>query len=188
MRAVETTFLLIRHAESLWNASGRWQGHGDPPLSPRGRGQAARLAARLAAELAAERPQLLFASDLRRAAQTAAALAAALALPVRPDPRLRELDVGAWTGLTREQIGRAAGPRLARFDAGELDLRPGGGETRRELGRRARSALAAIAAEHPGRRIAVVTHQGVVRALLPDAQLAHCQWRRLGVGAIPASE
>ena len=67
----DTSFLLIRHAESTWNAEGRWQGHGDPPLSERGRRQAAGLAH----ELASEPVDLLLASDLVRAAETAAGVA-----------------------------------------------------------------------------------------------------------------
>ena len=47
----ETCFLLIRHAESTWNAAGRWQGHGDPPLSARGVLQAERLAGAIRAVL-----------------------------------------------------------------------------------------------------------------------------------------
>jgi broad specificity phosphatase PhoE len=90
-----TSFLLIRHAESEWNAAGRWQGHGDPPLSARGREQAAALAR----ELEGEGVEVLIASDLARSAQTAAILGARWGLAPTPDARLREIDVGRWTGL-----------------------------------------------------------------------------------------
>ena len=120
----ETSFLLIRHAESIWNAGGRWQGHGDPPLSPRGRAQAAELAERLAGEGI----ELLIASDLARCTETAAILGARWGLVPSPDPRLREIDIGAWTGLTREQIEAREADLLARFEAEDLEARPGGGE------------------------------------------------------------
>jgi broad specificity phosphatase PhoE len=159
-------FLLFRHAESLWNAAARWQGHADPPLSPRGREQALALSERLAGE----RVDVLLASDLRRALETAEIVGAPHGLTPRPDRRLRELDVGEWAGLTRPEIERSAAETLARFDAGDPDVRPGEGETRREIRQRVRNAMAEIAAEHDGRRVAVVTHLGVIRALLPGSE------------------
>ncbi|MEE9609299.1 MAG: histidine phosphatase family protein [Myxococcota bacterium] len=171
----ETCIVLIRHAESTWNAAGRWQGQADPPLSAHGRRQAAALAG----ELAGEGIERLIASDLERAAQTASILGEALGLAAQLDPRLRELDVGRWTGLTRSEIERLDPDLLARFEAGEADARPGGGESRREIRGRVRAALPSLAAEHPGRRVAVVTHLGAIRALLPGTELANAGWCRM---------
>lgn len=170
----ETEFILIRHAESTWNAAGRWQGHADPPLSERGRRQAGELAD----ALTSQGIELLIASDLSRAAQTAAIVGEALGLAPRPDARLRELNVGTWAGLTREQIERLAPEELARFERGDPDVRPGGGETRREIRLRVRRAAAAIAGAHPGERVALVTHLGALRALLPDTELPNAGWCR----------
>jgi probable phosphoglycerate mutase len=170
-----TCFLLIRHAESTWNAGGRWQGHGDPPLSARGRTQAAALAERLSGEAV----DLLIASDLARSVQTAAILGARWGLVPRLDARLREIDIGAWTGLTREQIAEREAELLARFEAEDPEARPGGGETRLEIRARVRAAAAELAAAHPGRRLAIVTHLGVIRALSPGAELANAEWLRL---------
>ena len=88
----QALFLLIRHAESAWNAAGRWQGQADPPLSPLGREQA-RAVAR---ELAEAKLDVLLASDLCRALETARRVGAPHGLVPTPDPRLRELDVGRW--------------------------------------------------------------------------------------------
>ena len=176
----ETSFLLIRHAESTWNAGGRWQGHGDPPLSARGRAQAAQLAERLAGEGI----ELLIASDLARCAETAAILGARWGLVPRPDPRLREIDIGTWTGLTRDQIEEREADLLARFEAEHLDARPGGGETRLEIRARVRSAAAELAAAHRGRCVALVTHLGVIRALAPGVELANADWLRLPAHAL----
>ena len=66
--------LLIRHAESEWNVLGRWQGHADPPLSPRGLSQARELATRLVAELGRHSVDVLVCSDLRRTRETAEAV------------------------------------------------------------------------------------------------------------------
>jgi probable phosphoglycerate mutase len=91
--------LLVRHGQSEWNAAGRWQGQADPPLSELGRMQA-RSAARALGAVDA-----VFASDLQRAAETAAIISEAAGVgPVIVDPGLRERDAGAWSGLTRDDI------------------------------------------------------------------------------------
>ncbi len=198
----ETTLLLIRHAESSWNAAGRWQGHGDPPLSDRGRAQANALAR----ELARESIDVLVSSDLRRAAETAAILGKGQGLRPELTPRLRELDLGDWEGLTRAQIERMAGDALRRFDAGDLDVRPGGGENLREIAQRAFSVVTELVDAHPGRRLAVVTHLGVIRALLgescgfargvgtgsalsgPGADFGNACWQYLAPGRTPLRE
>ena len=180
----ETALLLIRHAESSWNAADRWQGHGDPPLSDRGVAQANALVS----ELVPEKIDIVVSSDLRRAAETAAILAEARGLRPLLNPRLRELDIGNWAGLTRGQIERAAGAVLRRFDDGDLDVRPGGGENLREMLQRAQSAVSELVDAHPGRRLAIVTHLGVIRALFGESPVfasgvgdgfGNASWRHL---------
>lgn len=157
---------LVRHAESEWNATGRWQGHADPPLSARGAEQARELAARLTGQPAS----LLLCSDLLRARQTAEPLAEALGVPLQVDPRLRELDVGTWSGLRREEIERLDPDGLARFESGDPAFRPGDGESRREIRARARRAISHWITEQPVGRIVIVTHLGFIRALLPSEE------------------
>jgi broad specificity phosphatase PhoE len=175
----DAALLLIRHAESSWNAADRWQGHGDPPLSDRGRAQAHALAR----ELAREAIDVLVSSDLRRAVETAAILGQARSLQPELNPRLRELDIGDWEGLTREQIERTAGDALRRFDDGDLDVRPGGGENLREIEQRAFSVVTELVDAHPGRRLAIVTHLGVIRALLGEPCRSVCG---VGTGSAPS--
>jgi broad specificity phosphatase PhoE len=177
----EPSLLLIRHAESTWNAAGRWQGHGDPPLSARGLEQAAALAR----GLAGEGIEVLIASDLARSAQTAEILARHWGLVATHDARLREIDIGTWTGLTREQIVAHEAEVLARFEAEDVDARPGGGETRHEIRVRVRRAAAELVAQHGGRRLALVTHLGVIRALVPGAEPDNAGWLRLPARALP---
>ncbi len=162
-----TRFTLVRHAQSLWNAAERWQGHGDPPLSELGFEQARQCAERLA-ELRG-RIDRLVCSDLLRTRQTAEAIAQALALEVRPTPKLRELHIGRWTGMTRAQIQAQEPELLAAFDSGEPNVRPGGGETRLEIRTRVRGAVEGLAVTHPGSHILLVVHAGVIKALVPDA-------------------
>ncbi len=92
---VKTTFFVIRHGETDWNLNGRWQGHADVPLNQVGRVQARRLADRLLRDGA--RIDAIYSSDLKRAWETARAVAAALDLAPRLDPSLREIDVGSWS-------------------------------------------------------------------------------------------
>lgn len=162
-RSATATVVLVRHAQSEWNASGRWQGHADPPLSPEGEAQARALAERMRGRTAS----LLISSDLRRAVQTAAPLADVLGLEPRVDAALRELDVGRWSGLVRDEIEAMDPDALARFESGDPGFRPGGGESRAALRRRARRAIRRWLAEEPAGRIVVVTHLGFIRALLP---------------------
>ena len=102
--------VLIRHAESTWNASGRWQGQSDVPLSPRGQLQVRALASRLW-ELEADR---LICSDLQRAQHTAMAIG-----DPEPDPRFREIDVGEWAGLKRSEVAERFAEQVR---ARDLDL------------------------------------------------------------------
>jgi broad specificity phosphatase PhoE len=177
----EGLLLLLRHAESTWNAVRRWQGHGDPPLSEAGLAQAEQAAARLAHE-GVER---LVASDLVRAATTARIVGARLRLEVELEPGWRERDVGRWSGLTRGEIRERFPDEYARYRAGDLDVRPGGGESGREFLARIRAAAGAIARAHPGRRVLVVTHRGAIRALVPELRAANAEWCRLPLEAAP---
>jgi broad specificity phosphatase PhoE len=183
-RVSPTEIVLIRHAESVWNAERRWQGQADPPLSARGRAQAAALACTLE-HLAFDR---LYASDLVRALETARIIGAAHGLAPQPDARLRELDVGRWEGRRRDEIEAFDGAALLRFDSGDLDAPAGGGESRRAAARRVRAAAAALAVENAGCRIALVTHLGVIRALAPGTELDNAGWHRLDAAALPAPD
>lgn len=165
-----TQLLLVRHGQTSWNAAGRWQGHADPGLSALGREQARALAEALAAARSRDpipRWSGIVASDLRRARETASAIATLLELPIETDRRLRELDVGAWSGLTRSEIERLDPEALQRFEAGDIFARPGGGESRHELRRRALDFATDLARQRPGEAWIVVTHRGIVRSLAP---------------------
>jgi probable phosphoglycerate mutase len=94
--------LLIRHGQSVGNAEHRMQGHFDAPLTELGRKQARALAARLLREGWAF--DAIYASDLSRAAETAAILGAAYGLPVVEDARLREYDLGELNGIVWQEL------------------------------------------------------------------------------------
>jgi broad specificity phosphatase PhoE len=142
--------ILARHGETDWNRDGIWQGHGDPPLNELGRRQATQLAERLAdVEIDA-----LYSSDLRRAYETAEIIGKAKGLEITADSDLREIDIGAWSGLTRAQIEERF-PGMDRQD----------GETSDAFDARAVGVLHRIAEAHEHQQVLVITHGGVVRAL-----------------------
>lgn len=177
-RAAVIRVLLLRHGESHWNAQSRWQGHGDPGLTARGREQARAAAA----QLASAGPERVVSSDLARALETAEIVAGALRLPLERDSRWRERDIGTWTGLTREQIEARWPEDYAHFRAHEEHARPGGGESNAMLRARAREALAALRERHRGARVLVVTHRGIARMLAPATPLANAEWCEVPAG------
>jgi broad specificity phosphatase PhoE len=172
--------LLIRHAESEWNALGRWQGQADPALSPRGVEQAAALAA----SLAGERFGLLVSSDLARARETAIALGCAVALAPRWETRLRERHAGSWAGLTRAEIAARWPAELARVGRHDPDARPSGGESFREVAARARAFFRELGTEPSAGPIAVVTHGGLIRALCAVGPIANAGCVRTSLAAL----
>jgi probable phosphoglycerate mutase len=97
---------LLRHGETEWNVAGRLQGALDSPLTERGCEQARRLAATLARNLGATATMTMQASPLGRTRRTAAIVAAALGFPteIAIEPRLREITMGCWDGLTQVEI------------------------------------------------------------------------------------
>jgi broad specificity phosphatase PhoE len=154
-----THFYLIRHGRTTWNDEGRMQGWADPPLDEVGRQQARALAARLADA----RFDAIYSSPLLRARATAEAVAKLHGLRVNLDDRLRERNIGDWTGLTAEEA-RARNPRL--FDADWRRLGPPGGENQAALAARAAEAVDSIVKAHPNATIALVSHGGTLSAYL----------------------
>ena len=175
----ECEFWLVRHGETDWNKAGRWQGHANVPLSERGREQALALAEGWSRDPEARGLGPLFCSDLDRCVETAAPLARLLGLDPQLDPRLRELDVGDWSGKIRSEIAQTEPEALARFDAEDPDARAPGGETRREIRERAHGVMNELAGRFPDSRIVVVTHRGFIRALLPGVGLGNAEFVRV---------
>ena len=101
--------VVVRHGETLDNAAGVWQGLKDTELSPVGLAQAEKAAPMVAAY----EPEVVVASDLARARVTAERVGEAAGMPVRLDPRLREIDVGEWQGVTTAEV-RNRDPELLR--------------------------------------------------------------------------
>lgn len=154
--------MLWRHGQTRWNVEDRFQGHTDVDLDDTGRDQA-QGAARL---LAALQPQGIVSSDLRRARDTARALARLTGVPVQDDPRLRETFGGSWQGLTVSEIRGLDDDAYALWRTG-ADVPAGGAENRSDVAARVRPAiLEALAPLPPGATLVVVTHGGSARAAI----------------------
>ncbi len=153
----------VRHGESVSNVEGRWQGQGDSPLSRDGVRQAHALAERF-------RPDpfdLVVSSDLSRALETARALGEDVVL----EPRFREVDVGAWEGLTYDEVHDEFRDEIVALGQGRLDVAIGGGESWLDVHERASAAFLELlerARREERRHVAVVCHGGVFRALFAD--------------------
>jgi broad specificity phosphatase PhoE len=165
MRAM-TLLLLARHGETDWNREGRWQGHANVSLNERGREQARTLAQRLA-----DVPiDIIYASDLARAHETALIVAEQKRMPVTTDAGLREIDVGRWSGLTPDEIARCF-PGMETHD----------GETSDQHLARTVDAFTRIAAAHVEQKILIVSHGKTLRVLRrhaagkPVALLGNCE-------------
>ena len=170
--------ILWRHGRTEWNQVDRFQGQADIPLDELGYQQASR-----AAEvLAAYQPTALYSSDLSRCYQTAEALVRRTGLEIITDKRLREIHVGSWEGLLREEV-KAADPELARrLRSGEDVRRSPTGESPSEVAERMAEVLSEIAeAAEDHSTVVVVTHgvSGRVGACR-FVQLPFDHWRRFG--------
>jgi broad specificity phosphatase PhoE len=145
---------LIRHGRTAWNQEGRMQGRADIPLAPAGRADV--LGWRVPAAWGDAR---WLGSPLRRATETAALLTDR---PVEVEPRLIEMDWGAWEGRTLAGLRAEIPEAMAANEARGLDFRPPDGESPREV----RARLESLLADLTDGLVVCVTHQGVIRAAL----------------------
>lgn len=158
-----TTIYLCRHGESPWNVEGRIQGQlaDAPGLDDLGHEQARLLGERMRSAGV----DVLVTSDLRRAVETAGYVSSALDLKPVQDSRWRELDLGAWQGLTRGEVAERWPGMLEAVRRGE-DPPRGGGETYGQLGERTVATIDDVAQRYTRKTICVVCHGGNVRAAL----------------------
>jgi probable phosphoglycerate mutase len=160
------TVLLARHGETTWNREGRLQGWAPTPLTDRGHSQARSLARAVTAEYALDR---VYASDLRRARQTAAYVEE-LGHDVAFEPSWRERDIGRYQGLLAEDFyERKPEYSLERTGRDAFDARPEGGESLRDLRERVRSGWMDLQSSLAADETAlVVAHGGPLQLLVGD--------------------
>ena len=154
------TILLTRHGETDWNKAGRWQGHADIPLNEKGHQQAAALCQRLQSWPI----ETVYTSDLQRCVQTAVPLAKALDIQPTLAPIWRERDVGDFSGMTGDQARDHYPEIWANAVRGMVD--PPNGEPFAQVLSRAWQAFESVVEAHDTGMVAVVTHGGLLHALL----------------------
>jgi 2,3-bisphosphoglycerate-dependent phosphoglycerate mutase/probable phosphoglycerate mutase len=175
--------ILLRHGETDWNAARRMQGQHDIDLNETGRQQAAAAAA----SVAALRPDVIVSSDLRRAVDTAAAVAAVAGLPVTTDPRLRETSLGRWEGITAQELVADWPAEWDRWRTGSAHFSPPEGESRWQVAQRGAEVVAELDAGTASRAL-LVAHGGFIVGVtghllgLPDDTwqnfigVTNCHW------------
>ena len=162
--------LMLRHAQSTWNAEGRWQGHADPPLSAEGK-QTAKAAAPQYSHIAR-----FVSSPLQRARETAEIIAESSgAGPITIYPGIAERDLGEWEGLTRGEVEEGWPEYL------QEHRWPESAETTEAFQERVLATIGSIAeeiaAEESKGDVLVIAHAGVIIAL--EQSLGE-EWRKIG--------
>lgn len=175
--------ILLRHGQTDWNSEQRLQGHRDIDLNSAGRRQAVQAAP----SVAALRPDVIVSSDLRRARDTAGAVADVTGLPVAVDPRLRETSMGKWEGMTRDEVVVDWSAEWDAWRTTSPDASPPGGESRRQVATRAIEVVHELDAGDAQRAL-LTSHGGTIVGLtgllldLPDTTwstligIGNCHW------------
>lgn len=157
--------VFIRHGQTEWNVSGRYQGQSDVALSKEGIGQAEKLAEHFPVAAV----DAIYSSDLERARVTAEKVAKKLGLRVQAEPAFRELNFGDWEGLTYEQIADTWAEAMENFFRHPDILQIPRGESFPEVHQRAMKRLRELLGQHEGQTIVIVAHGAVLRTMLADA-------------------
>jgi len=162
MNGMACRLYIVRHGETLWNNTLRYQGHADIPLNEKGVEQAHSLGRRLQKEGF----DAFYASDLRRAYHTASIIASYQGGRVQARSALREINFGSWEGLTREEIRLRFAQVAEKWWRAPLTTRLPDGETLQEVVDRAIAEIRRIVDDHPDGKVLVVSHGGTIRACI----------------------
>jgi len=153
--------MLVRHGETEWNVQRRYQGQSDVSLSELGHRQAIHIAERLAGQ----KIDALYASDLKRAMETARAIAERNNMEILPEPRLRELKFGILEGLTFEEAEDQY-PEMISAWLEDFNNTPDGAETIDQFNVRIISFLDDLKQRHDGQIVLLVGHGGSLSEIL----------------------
>ena len=173
-----TRLYIVRHAEAEGNLFRRIHGQYDTTLTVNGLRQVEALRDRFAGE----NVDACYSSDLVRTRTTAQAVWVPKGLPLRLEPRFREVALGCWEDVPFGQLEREEPEMMARFSADPYHWRVEGAETVEQYSGRFLAALEEVARAHDGQTVAIFTHGCVIRAMEmrlfygPDRipEIAHC--------------
>jgi broad specificity phosphatase PhoE len=167
LSCVPTELIFVRHGESNFNRDRRWQGQSqDALLSELGWQQAACVAE----ALTDSRAVALFSSDLTRALQTAAAIAATTGLPIYPDARLREIDAGEWTNRLSDEVAGEQPERVRAWNQAPATTQIPGGEGLADAQERILGFIAERVPEYRNQSVIVATHGAILQTLMAAAE------------------
>lgn len=156
----KTRLILIRHGITDWNIQKRYQGQTDIPLNEQGRQQAQQAAS----ELASTPIDTFYASDLKRALETAQIIVQGRELEIKTNNQLRETHFGVWEGMTILDIKEKYPDLLEKANNDPFNTIFPNGESRGQMFQRVGKALKKIAQSHPGETVAVASHEGSISA------------------------
>lgn len=159
-----TKFLFIRHGESDGNRYRLFTGQGDLPLTELGHRQA-EAAADYIVKTYGNTIDAAYASDLSRAWDTGKTAADRLGLTMIPDRGLREINSGAWEGVSFADLPVRFKEDFALWMQDIGRSRCTGGESVAELSERVYAAVVRIAEENPGKTVLIATHATPIRTL-----------------------
>jgi broad specificity phosphatase PhoE len=158
-----TGFWLVRHGQTDWNLTGRWQGQSPdaPPLNETGRVQVLALRS----QLKNIQVSAIYSSDLLRSRETAEIIAKQIDRPVIFDSRLREMSLGLWEGMCSDEIKACYSQELAERVRDPLNTCAPQGESPRQVAERVAAAANEMGSIHRGESILIIAH-GISLAIL----------------------
>lgn len=157
-----TRLFLTRHGQTVTNTEGRFCGHSETDLTPKGEDQARALGRRLAKE----KLEAIYTSDFSRAIRTAALIAGERGITPRAEPDLRELHYGEWELQKGGDVARKWRTQYRLMRHEDPSWRPPGGETVAEVRARTRAAFDRIVEAHQGKKVLVVAHGTALNCLI----------------------
>ena len=156
--------ILVRHGQTAWHAESRHVGNADIPLDGTGREQA-----RLVADRLAETDiDVAFSSPLSRCLEMASLVAEPHGIGVETDDRLREMDLGEWSGETYGSVAEKHGDIISRWTKDPGSLTPPGGEQLEQVRGRTVSWLEEIWASYKWKTVFVSSHSTPIRIIVSD--------------------
>jgi broad specificity phosphatase PhoE len=162
-----TGLWLVRHGQTDWNLTGRWQGQSGnaPGLNDEGRAQVLEVCEKL------QRRNItaIYSSDLLRARQTASLIADSLHLTVILEPHLREINLGIWEGMLSEEIKKDYAEELAQRSLHPFQTSAPNGESPHDVSERVLPAINEIAGAHHDENILIVSHAMTLAVIICQA-------------------
>ncbi len=160
-----TRLIIVRHAESAYNLQNRIQGHQDSNLTRKGLQQARRLAKRIQHF----KIDKIYSSDLGRAYSTTVAITRYLKkVKIIRDPKLREILLGDWEGMTPEEVDKLYARGYQRWLKSPSACVIPNAERVHHFRKRVIERVRQIARQNRAKTVLIVTHGGVITTLLSD--------------------